>query len=1015
MKWLLKKIVGSKNERDLKRLRPIVARINELEESYQQLSEQELKDKTKEFQQRLKDGETTDDILPEAFAVAKNACRRLVGTEYEVSGNMRTWVEVPYDVQMIGGIAMHQGRISEMATGEGKTLVATAPAYLNALTGHGVHVVTVNDYLAMRDSEWMGLVFDYLGLTVGCIQSGMHPIERRQKYAADITYGTNAEFGFDYLRDNMTYTPAERVQRGHHFAIIDEIDSILVDEARTPLIISGPTEHSSEALFMSLKPMVERLVREQRHLLDGFVKNIQTELAKPVKEQNVDEIQKNLYRVHQGMPKHPALLALLEDHDVRRKLEKVNDQFLTETYKELARELRQDLLFTVDEKSNDAGLTDKGTEAISPQDPDAYVLPDLATIMSELDGDESISDEERVERRRSAQEEFSTKSESIHAIDQLIRAYTNYENDVHYVVQDNQVVIVDENTGRLMTGRRWSDGLHQAVEAKEGVKIERETQTLATVTIQNYFRMYEKLSGMTGTAETEAEEFMQIYNLDVLVIPTNRPVRRVDLNDRIYRTRREKFNAVVAEITEAYRNKQPVLVGTVTVESSEELSRLLLKKNIPHNVLNAKNHGREAEIVARAGQPGSITIATNMAGRGTDIKLGEGVVKMEREEVLSQMSLHDKKDGMTLQKWIEENPCGLYVIGTERHESRRIDRQLRGRCSRQGDPGMSCFYVSLEDDLMRLFGAERISNIMSKLGIEEGEVMEHKWLNKSVERAQRRVEQYHFGIRKRTLEYDDVMNRQREVVYGLRTEILTGDNPRAHLLDMLAEVIEEHAQGAIDQGEEVGAIEFADWCSMTFPIALRPDDLRALPFEAIAYADLAIERVNQAYDLKIQSEPPESIESMERHILLQAIDTHWQEYLRGMDSLRQGVGLRAYGQRDPILEFKHEAYAMFADLMQKINDEVAQRAFRATASLESLEQFLNNLKTMESHSQSSAFGQEAQARATSARRQSDEKAKMEKTLERSMQTPQTRELPKVGRNDPCPCGSGEKYKKCCGQ
>ncbi|MDA3873359.1 MAG: SEC-C metal-binding domain-containing protein, partial [Kiritimatiellae bacterium] len=822
-------------------------------------------------------------------------------------------------------------------------------------------------------------------------------------------------FGFDYLRDNMTYTPKERVQRGHHFAIIDEIDSILVDEARTPLIISGPTEHSSEALFLSMKPMVERLVKQQRQLVDGYIEDIKAELKNPEKEQDVDAIQKLLYRVHQGMPKHPTLLNLLEEPSIRRKLEKVNDQFLTETYKELARELRQDLYFTIDEKSNDAGLTDKGTAAISPQDPDAYVLPDLATIMSELDGDSELSDEERVKRRREAQETFATKSESIHAIDQLIRAYCNYVKDVHYVVQDNQVVIVDENTGRLMTGRRWSDGLHQAVEAKEGAKIERETQTLATVTIQNYFRMYDKLSGMTGTAETEAQEFMTTYELDVLVIPTNRPVRRVDLNDRIYRTRREKFNAVVDEITAAYKRKQPVLVGTVTVEASEELSRLLMKKNIPHNVLNAKNHGREAEIVARAGQPGSITIATNMAGRGTDIKLGEGVVKMSRDEVVSQMDMHDKKDGMSLENWIQENPCGLYVIGTERHESRRIDRQLRGRCSRQGDPGMSCFYVSLEDDLMRLFGAERISNIMSKLGIEEGEVMEHRWLNKSVERAQRRVEQYHFGIRKRTLEYDDVMNRQREVVYGLRTEILTGDAPREHLLEMLNEVIDEHAEQAVAQGEELAAVEFADWCSMTFPVSLRPDDLKELPLETVAYADLAIEQVKKAYDLKIEAEPPESVEHMERHILLQAIDTHWQEYLRGMDALRQGVGLRAYGQRDPILEFKHEAYTMFADLMQKINEEVAQRAFRATASLESLEQFLANLKTMESHAQMSAFGREAQARANNARAQSQNQEKMERALEKSMHKPQTREVPKVGRNDPCPCGSGKKYKKCCGE
>jgi len=1015
MKWLMKRIMGSKNERDLKKLWPMVAQINEWETRWQSLSDDELVAKTAEFRERLQQDETTDDLLPEAFAVVKNACRRLVGTEYVVSDTLRTWVEIPYDVQMIGGISMHQGRIAEMATGEGKTLVATAPAYLNALTGKGVHIVTVNDYLARRDSEWMGLVFDFLGLTVGCIQNSMPPRERREMYNRDITYGTNAEFGFDYLRDNMTYTPSEQVQRGHHFAIIDEIDSILIDEARTPLIISGPTEHSSEALFMSLKPMVERLVRQQRQLIDGYIKEVNQELDKPEQEQNIEQIQMHLYRIHQGLPKHPELLRLLEEPSIRRLLEKVNDQYLTETYKEQARQLRQDLFFTIDEKSNDAGLTDKGTTSISPQDPDAYVLPDLASILSELDGDDTLSDEERIQRRREAQEAFSTKSESIHAIDQLIRAYCNYVKDVQYVVQDNQVIIVDENTGRMMTGRRWSDGLHQAVEAKEGVKIERETQTLATVTIQNYFRMYDKLSGMTGTAETEAEEFMQTYELDVLVIPTNRPVRRVDQNDRIYRTRREKFNAVVDEITTAYKRKQPVLVGTVTVEASEELSRLLMRKNIPHNVLNAKNHEREAEIVARAGQPGSVTIATNMAGRGTDIKLGEGVVKLSRDDVESDLDLHHKKDGMTLRDWILDHPCGLYVIGTERHESRRIDRQLRGRCSRQGDPGMSCFYVSLEDDLMRLFGAERISNIMSKLGIEEGEVMEHRWLNKSVERAQRRVEQYHFGIRKRTLEYDDVMNRQREVVYGLRTEILSGDNPRDHLLEMLSEVIDERAAEAVAQGEETAPVQFADWCSMTFPVGLRPDDLRGLPLEAEAYADLAIEKVKQSYDLKIESEPPESVIHMERHILLQAIDLHWQEYLRGMDALRQGVGLRAYGQRDPILEFKHEAYSMFADLMQKINEEVAQRAFRATASLDSLEKFLENLKTMESHAQMSAFGQEAQARASQARQQNQERAKMEQTLERSLRAPQTRDMPKVGRNDPCPCGSGKKYKKCCGQ
>lgn len=1015
MQWLLKKIMGSKNDRDLKRLWPIVARINEFEAQYQSLSEAELKAKTPEFQERIRAGETTEDLLPEAFAVVKNACRRLVGTEYMVSGNPRTWVEIPYDVQLIGGIALHQGRIAEMATGEGKTLVATAPAYLNALTGLGVHVVTVNDYLARRDAEWMGLVFDYLGLKVGCIQNSMRPQERREKYACDITYGTNAEFGFDYLRDNMTYTPEDRVQREYHYAIIDEIDSILIDEARTPLIISGPTEHSSEELFLRMKPLVQRLVSKQRELVDGYLKEIRSELDKGDAGDD-DLIKKNLYRVHQGLPKHPKLLQLLEDSQVRRMLEKVNDQFLTEVYKEMARELRQDLYFTIDEKSNDAGLTDKGTTAISPNDPDAYVLPDLAAIMSELDGAVELSDEERRNRRLTSQEEFSRKSESIHAIDQLIRAYCNYERDVQYVVQDNQVIIVDENTGRLMTGRRWSDGLHQAVEAKEGVKIERETQTLATITIQNYFRMYEKLSGMTGTAETEAEEFMQIYKLDVLVIPTNRPVRRVDFNDRIYRTRREKYNAVVNEIIEAYRRKQPVLVGTVTVESSEELSRLLMKKNVPHNVLNAKNHAREAEIVQRAGQPGSITIATNMAGRGTDIKLGPGVVKLTEEEVKSPISLDDKKEGMALHKWIAENPNGLFVIGTERHESRRIDRQLRGRCSRQGDPGMSCFYVSLEDDLMRLFGAERISNIMSRLKMEEGEVMEHGLLTKSVERAQRRVEQYYFGIRKRTLEYDDVMNRQREVVYGLRMEVLRAESPRTHLLDMLEEVIEERAQEAVGQGDELAPVEFADWASMTFPIALRPDELRAGPATAERYAEIAKARVHEAYALKVEAEGADSdIDRMERYILLQAIDTHWQEYLRSMDALKQGVGLRAYGQRDPILEFKHEAYTMFAELMTKINEEVAHRAFRQTSSLQSLEKFLANLKVMESHAQSGGFGQEQAARVQKAKAAQQQQERMAQQVEAAVRQPVQRDMPKVGRNDPCPCGSGKKYKQCCGK
>lgn len=1011
MQAVLKKIFGTKNARDLKKLDPLVVAVNAKDEEYVTLSDDQLKAKTDEFRQRLKDGETVDDLLVEAFAVVKNACRRLVGTDYNVCDSQRTWVEVPYDVQTLGGICLHKGKISEMATGEGKTLVSTAPAYLNALTGRGVHVVTVNDYLARRDSEWMGLVFEYLGLTIGCIQSQMPTELRRAAYHCDITYGTSSEFGFDYLRDNMAHRPEDRVQLEYQYAIIDEIDSILIDEARTPLIISGPADHSSEHLFMELKPAVMRLVSKQRQLVDGYVRDAEAELKKD--EPNSDELQKLLYRIHQGMPKHNGFLRMLEEPSTRHLLEKVNNQFLTETFKELARELRQDLYFTIDEKGHDAGLTDNGSEAISPGNPDAFLLPDLAGAMSDLDVDESLSDQERVDKRSKLQDEFANKSESIHAIDQLIRAYCIYEKDISYVVEENQVIIVDENTGRKMVGRRWSDGLHQAVEAKEGVKIERETQTLATITIQNYFRMYDKLSGMTGTAETEADEFHQIYGLDVMVVPTNRPVRRVDYNDAIYKTAREKYDAVVDEVVRAYQRKQPVLVGTVSVESSEYLSRMLMKKNVQHNVLNAKYHEREAEIVARAGQPGQITIATNMAGRGTDIKLGDGVVKMSREEVVSGVALSDKKEGSTLEHWIKENPCGLYVIATERHESRRIDRQLRGRCSRQGDPGMSRFYISLEDDLMRLFGAERISNVMGRLGIEEGEVLEHSMLNKSVERAQRRVEQQHFNMRKRTLEYDDVMNRQREVIYGMRLEMLIDESPRHHLLQILDEVIESHAQDALAMGEKLAPKQFADWASMTFPIALRPQDLEALPAEAEAYAEETKNRVRQAYELKVSSEG-ENWVNMERHILLQSIDMHWQEYLRGMDALKEGVSLRAYGQRDPILEYKHEAFAMFEDLMIKINDEVALRAFRAATSVDAIENFLSNLKTMETHSQASAFGQEAQQRVNRARAQERQANEVQAAMENAMKVPVKREAPKVGRNDPCPCGSGKKYKKCCG-
>ncbi|MDD2239092.1 MAG: preprotein translocase subunit SecA [Kiritimatiellae bacterium] len=1023
MQWLLKKIVGTKNERDLKRLRPHVGVINEHEKALQALTDDDLKAKTQAFRERLAKGETVDDLMIEAFAVVKNACRRLCGTEVDVCGHMQNWDMVPFDTQLIGGMVLHQGKIAEMATGEGKTLVATLPVYLNALTGKGVHVVTVNDYLAKRDATWMGVVYEYLGLTVGCIQNQMRPEERRAQYACDITYGTNSEFGFDYLRDmGMAYRPQEMVQRGWHYAIVDEVDSILIDEARTPLIISGPAPYSTEQ-YQLVKPTVERLVRRQRDLCTKLM----AEAKAAIEADDDDTTMLKLYQVSQGMPKNKQLLHLQEDPRIRRLLEKVQSLMLVDMNKEQARELREELFFVIDEKSNDASLTDKGCNAMNPSDPDYYVVPDLVTALAELDGNTELTDEDKFAKRQEMQNQFADKSERIHAVDQLIRAYSVYERDVQYVVQDNQVVIVDEFTGRLMAGRRWSDGLHQAIEAKEGVRIERETQTLATITIQNYFRLYDKLGGMTGTAETEADEFAEIYKMDVMVVPTNRPVRRVDRNDQIYKTQREKFNAIIEEISACYQRKQPVLVGTISVDMSELLSRMLRRVNIPHNVLNAKNHQREAEIVLNAGQPGAITIATNMAGRGTDIKLGPGVVWVDREVVTGPAKLTSKIEGKTLQQLIEERPCGLYVIGSERHESRRIDRQLRGRCARQGDPGMTRFFVSLEDDLMRLFGSDRISGIMEKLGIQEGEVLEHRWLNRSIETAQRRVEQQNFAIRKRTLEYDDVMNMQREIIYGFRSQIVAAEVVRDHLLDVVHDVIHGRADDLQDDDESREA--FATWVNSQFPIGFHASHVvekegRRGGVDAAATAKRVAERVEKAYADKCTLENPEQLNSMERFIMLNAVDTQWQEYLRNMDTLRQGVGLRAYGQRDPLVEYKNEAYTLFADLMDRIKGEIAGRIFRATTSPQAYQTFLGDIQRLHGQVRTQhdevaplvggrAAGAAAPHGAGSAGADTGAEAAMNAALTRA--GPVVRDTPKVGRNEPCPCGSGKKYKKCCGK
>ncbi len=1010
---VLKKVFGSKADRDMKQMRPLVDKINAREIEYQSLTEEQLTGKTAEFRARLAQGESIDDLLVDAFATVKNACRRLCGTTVHVSGHDLVWDMVPFDVQLIGGISLHQGKIAEMMTGEGKTLVATLPVYLNALSGKGVHVVTTNDFLSGRDSEWMGTVYRYLGLTVGCLKGQMPPPERREQYGCDITYGTNSEFGFDYLRDNMAMRPEDMVQqRGHNSAIIDEIDSILIDEARTPLIISGPAPYSADAQYLALNSVVKTLANRQRELVSKLMK----EALEALDSGDTDGAMLRLYQVHQGMPKNQQLAKLMEEPANRRLVEKVNNMMITDSYKEQARELREELFFTVDEKGHDANLTDRGCETLNPQDPEHFVMPDLATALSELEGKTNMAAEEKIVQRQKLQDDFAQHSERIHAVNQLIRAHCIYEKDVEYVVQDNQVQIVDTFTGRLMPGRRWSDGLHQAIEAKEGVKIERETQTLATITIQNYFRMYNKLSGMTGTAETEASEFNEIYGLDVVVIPTNRPIRRVDINDQIYKTKREKYNALIDEIKAAHNRKQPVLVGTATVDTSEVISRLLDRQGIPHNVLNAKNHAREAEIVSQAGQPGAITIATNMAGRGTDIKLGEGVIWMSKEQIQDKsLSLDAKLDGKgPLKQLLTENPCGLYVIASERHEARRIDRQLRGRCARQGDPGISRFYVSLEDDLMRLFGSDRIAGIMEKLGIEEGEVLEHPWLNKSIGKAQQRVEQMNFGIRKNTLKYDDVMNQQREVIYTFRQTVLKSENPRNELYDIITDIISENAEPAVG-GDKEQVETFVAWANTTFPIGLKTADVPA-GADLDGLIDLIFDRVKAAYELKVTHEDPERIKSIEQMIILQSVDEHWQEYLRNMDSLREGISLRAYGQRDPLVEYKREAFNLFGDLMDRIKNEIGQNIFRTGSSMEALQSFWQSLGQMMQNNQAQ---QQASAMLAAKQASGDMPAGappgMSAPPPRPVAAPHRADGSKVGRNDPCPCGSGKKYKKCCGK
>jgi len=999
IQYILRKIVGSKNQRELKKIWPIVKQINDIEARLQNEPTSALVDRTRKWQAELgeMDGEEQRKhllkILPEAFAVVKNGARRLVGQELVVCDQPLKWEMIHFDTQLIGGYALHIGKIAEMATGEGKTLVATLPLYLNGLTGRGVHLVTVNDYLARRDSEWMGYLLKSLGLTVGCIQNDMRSNERREQYACDITYGTNSEFGFDYLRDNgMATSKAEQVQRGYYFAMVDEVDSVLIDEARVPLIISGPVQVDNHQ-YDVFKPFVERLVRQQNELMN----RIAGEAKEFAEKGQWEEVGSRLFKVKMGMPRHKQLLRMMEEPEYRRSMEKAELVCYQDPQKRQLFALKEELYYHMDERNHEADLSEMGREFLNPKEPDAFVLPDLATLFADIDNDANLKPEEKLKAKEEVQGKMDQQAGKLHNISQLLRAYTLYEKDQQYVVEDNKVVIVDENTGRKMPGRRWSDGLHQAVEAKEGVQIDKETQTLATITIQNYFRLYQKLGGMTGTAETEAAEFNDIYKLDVLVIPTNRPVVRKDFNDKIYKTRREKYNAVINFLKERHATGQPILVGTASVEASETLSRMMKREKIPHSVLNAKFHKQEAEIVAQAGQPGQVTVSTNMAGRGTDIKLGKGVAELG----------------------------GLLVCGTERHEGRRIDRQLRGRCARQGDPGETIFFLSFEDDLMRNFGAaERMTKLMERMGLEDGQELEHPWLNRSIESAQKRVEQRNYTQRKRTLEFDDVMNKQRMVVYDFRNEVLNTDNPHEIIEEIIDQAIPDRVKGFIDVEEGTPDIEgLKTWVNSTFPLRLTDEELPE-SISSEAASKLVISKVKETYSLKQQTEHDEGAMELERYVLLGAIDRLWQEHLYAMDALRDGVHLRSFAQKDPLIEYKMEAYEMFSTLMTNIRGEILQNLFRSTTNIKAYEMLLHDLM---SGAQAPPPNPSAPVgggtfTASGGAYAAPRPAPAEDPNRPRIQLPDESAalalppgMAKVGRNEACPCGSGKKFKNCHGK
>lgn len=1094
----LSKLFGSKSERDIKSIQPLVEKIKEEYEKLSSLSNDELRGKTISFKERIKEylseidteisalkaeAENTDvemstkteiyekidkltkdrdkkleeilaEILPEGFAVVKETARRLsenkelevTATDFDreiasrkpnvtingekalwkntwiAAGTEVTWNMVHYDVQLVGGIVLHQGKIAEMSTGEGKTLVGTLPTYLNALTGQGVHIVTVNDYLARRDSEWNGPLFEFHGLSVDCIDKHQpNSAQRRKAYLSDIVYGTNNEFGFDYLRDNMTQTPDAMVQRKLHYAMIDEVDSVLIDDARTPLIISGPIPRGDQHEFYQLKPRIERLVNAQK----AYINTVFNEAKKAINagDNDVEKGLMALLRAYRGLPKNKALIKFLSEGNHRQLLQKVENHYMAEQNRNMPK-VDAELFFVIDEKNNQVELTDKGIELItaSGEDPTFFIMPDVGSEIADIENSEAPV-EEKAQKKEELLRDYAIKSERIHSINQLLKAYTLFEIDDQYIVDEGKVKIVDEQTGRIMDGRRYSDGLHQAIEAKENVKVEDATQTYATITLQNYFRMYHKLSGMTGTASTEAGELWEIYKLDVVDIPTNRPIQRDDRQDFIYRTAREKYNAVAAEIQKLTEEGRPVLVGTTSVEISELLSRMLKLRGIKHNVLNAKLHQKEADIVAEAGRPGQVTIATNMAGRGTDIKLSQEVIAAG----------------------------GLAIIGTERHESRRVDRQLRGRAGRQGDPGSSQFFVSLEDNLMRLFASERISNIMVKMGVEEGEVMQHSMLTKSIERAQRKVEENNFGIRKRLLEYDDVMNSQRTVIYTKRKNALFGERLDVDLNNSIYDVVEDVVLEAKEGGSyeefqieiirifalnpEVTKEEFASTSAInltdrlfdqvitayhakaehiarqTLPVLTNVLAERGAMIEnvVVPFSD-GIRGIQVATNLQkaVESNGKEVFRSFEKGIVLALIDDAWKEHLREMDDLKQSVQNAVYEQKDPIIIYKMEAYDLFKSMLASMNKDVVSFLFKGDIPRQQQPQNVQAARPIPA--------QPAQVKATKAELASPTGVSEEDHDTREQQVTQPiRKEQSVGRNDDCPCGSGLKYKNCHGK